>query len=101
MVAKARKPPKIFARKAEDEHLIIRFLPGNELSIYYAVGKKFGNAVQRNRLRRRLREAIRINRQILLPGSYLVVPKVSCQQRSFEELKLSVEKCAKIIVTQK
>ena len=39
----------------------------------YAVGRRFGTAVERNRARRRLRAAIALDAALLLPGgAYLV-----------------------------
>lgn len=40
----------------------------------YAIGRTCGNAVQRNRLRRRCRAAVRLCAADLVPGAYLVRP---------------------------
>jgi ribonuclease P protein component len=46
------------------------------IRVAYAIGRRVGCAVDRNRLRRRLREAVRSieSEGALRPGSYLVVP---------------------------
>lgn len=44
---------------------------GNKLG--FTVSTKLGNAVQRNRIRRRLREIYRLHEQELLPGRDIVV----------------------------
>jgi ribonuclease P protein component len=41
--------------------------------VAYAIGRRFGTAVERNRARRRLRAAIALDAALLLPGgAYLV-----------------------------
>jgi len=45
--------------------LLIREGPGASLRLGVAAGKIIGGAVQRNRARRRLREAFRLNRHLL------------------------------------
>ena len=67
---------------AADSRLVLYVLP-NELDgprIGLAVGGRHGNAVQRNRLRRLLREAFRIEQHNLPPGfDYLFVPRLGPQ----------------------
>jgi ribonuclease P protein component len=63
---------------AADSRLVLYVLP-NDLAhprIGLAVGSRHGNAVQRNRLRRLLREAFRFEQHNLPPGfDYLFVPR--------------------------
>ena len=41
--------------------------------VAYAIGRRFGNAVERNRARRRLRAAVALDEALLLPGgTYLL-----------------------------
>ena len=56
--------------------------------VSYAIGRKHGGAVQRNRLRRRLREAVA--RSELPPGAYLVAAEPSAQTLGFAELVAAV-----------
>jgi ribonuclease P protein component len=63
---------------AGDDLLVVYALPGprGPARIGMAVGKRHGNAVQRNRLRRLLREAFRLEQFNLPPGfDYLWVPR--------------------------
>jgi ribonuclease P protein component len=50
-----------------------------------SVPRRFGNAVRRNQLRRRIREVVRVSN--LPPGSYLLSPRRSCDQIGFAGLK--------------
>ncbi len=64
---------------------------GDELAeVGYAISRRVGNAVVRNRLRRRLRSAIadlsRAGKITLRGGRYLISPKSSATQLSFAEL---------------
>ena len=55
----------------------------------YTVSSKLGHAVVRNRVRRRLREIVRLNRARLVPGYDVVVVArsraVDCEYRRLEE----------------
>lgn len=53
----------------------------------YAVGRRVGHAVERNRLRRRLRAAVAELEVELLPGSYLVSASPEACGLGYEELK--------------
>ena len=53
-------------------------------------GKKLGKAVVRNRVRRRLREAYRLNEERFLPGwDIVVVARSRCITASFDKLTQS------------
>ena len=52
------------------------------------VGRRFGNAVRRNRVKRVFREVVRELYEDLMPGhSLLIFPKREALRESFEELK--------------
>ncbi len=55
------------------------------VSVGIAVSRRFGNAVERNRFRRRLREVVRGAE--LPAGSYFFSPRRSCEEITFAGLK--------------
>jgi ribonuclease P protein component len=55
--------------------------------VAYAIGRRFGTAVERNRARRRLRAAIALDEALLLPGgAYLVAADRSVMTVPFPTL---------------
>lgn len=58
----------------------------NEARVAYALNRKFGTAVKRNRFRRRLREVLRLYEQPALAGSYLFICRPQAQNLSQSEL---------------
>jgi ribonuclease P protein component len=56
--------------------------------VAYAIGKRFGGAVGRNRLRRRFRAAMRTveSETTLKPGAYLIIPGQRTPELAYEEL---------------
>ncbi len=58
--------------------------------VAYAVGRRAGGAVQRNRLRRRLRAVVSQLDGQLRPGAYLVGAGPEASFVSFEELRAKV-----------
>jgi ribonuclease P protein component len=58
--------------------------------VAYAVGRRAGGAVVRNRIRRRLRAIIFEVRARLHPGAYLVGASGAAASLSYEELRATV-----------
>jgi RNase P protein component len=73
--------------------ITVSFLPGDAgeaPQVAYAIGRKFGNAVARNRIRRQLRTIVREQALPVLPGRYLIgVAPLSTPLR-FGDLRLNV-----------
>jgi ribonuclease P protein component len=72
--------------------MTVTFLPGGtDVRVAYAIGRKVGSAVVRNRVRRRLREAVRdLDRTTpggLACGAYLVIVRPEAAQRPYRDLR--------------
>jgi ribonuclease P protein component len=70
----------------------VSFVNGNPAEpprVAYAIGRKVGNAVERNRIRRQLRTIVRDLAPQLRPGMYLIGVAPSAQLR-FGDLRLTV-----------
>ena len=71
---------KLFRKgnKAFSQSLMILYLPANFTRFGLSVSKKHGNSVQRNRIKRLLREAFYgIRGELIRPLSVIFIPKVS------------------------
>jgi len=56
--------------------------------VAYAIGRRFGTAVERNRARRRLRAAVALDEALLLPGcAYLLAADRSVMTIPFPTLR--------------
>ncbi len=60
------------------------------VQVGYAIGRQYGNAVRRNRLRRRLRAVVRELAPEISPGGYLLRPDPATGSLSHCELTASV-----------
>lgn len=64
----------------------------NKSRIGFTITKKYGTAVERNKLKRRLREIIRNNKYLLLDGYDMVlIPKKTTKDMTYDELESSVK----------
>jgi ribonuclease P protein component len=80
-------------------HMTFFFLPGaGEARVGFTVGRVLGGAVQRNRIKRRLREAVRREWRRLEVGADVVVnPKKSVLQAEFTEITQDVSRAFEFI----
>ncbi len=60
-------------------------------AVAYALGRQVGGAVQRNLLRRRLRELLKARTHKVLPGFYLIGAASGATKLSFAELGNQVD----------
>jgi len=71
---------------------------GTGLRIGFTVGKALGGAVERNRMKRRLREAVRLSPQpVRVLADVVINPKRSLLQASFSDLRKEVEGAFQVI----
>ena len=69
-----------------------------DLRIGFTVGKAVGGAVQRNRIKRRLREAVRLGAvSVISPADVVINPKRSALAADFSELQGEVSKAFQVI----
>jgi ribonuclease P protein component len=79
-------------RRARRGPMTVAFLPGGtDVRVAYAIGRRVGPAVVRNRVRRRLREAVReLDRTTpggLACGAYLVSVRPEAAARTYRDLR--------------
>jgi ribonuclease P protein component len=72
--------------------------PGAGLRIGFTVGRALGGAVQRNRMKRRLREAVRLTRPSQFPGADMVInPKKTLLEFDFDAVVNEVRQAFVVI----
>ena len=77
----ARAPASGFVLQALDRR------EDGPVRVGFTVSKKVGNAVERNRVRRRIREIYRLNKAKMLPGyDLIVVARVRAVETDYQKL---------------
>ena len=83
-------------------HMTVFFTPAtsaHELRVGLTVSRALGGAVDRNRIRRRMREAIRFCRPQSAPAMDVVInPKKSVLKANFEDLRKEVARAFEVVV---
>jgi ribonuclease P protein component len=87
-------------RRARVGPLTVWFVDGNFAlppRVAYAIGRKVGDAVERNRLRRRLRAIVREWAPELAPGAYLIGAAPEAAQLSYGELRVTMRQALEMV----
>ncbi len=88
-------------RRVRRGTITVTWVPGDPAEpprVAYAVGRRAGGAVVRNRIRRRLRAVIRDLSSELAPGSYLVGAGGQAASLSYGELRATVSEALRAVV---
>ena len=70
--------------------LVMLCAKGRELKVGFSVSKKVGNAVTRNKVKRRLRECFRPHLGDVKTGLYVIVARPSAAKATFQSLDRDV-----------
>ncbi len=76
-------------KRAYSASVTVVYLPAEGTSMAVCVGKKYGKSVQRNHIKRLLREAFRAQGDFPLPYSFLLIPKPA-ESYSFESFRRDI-----------
>lgn len=89
-----RRGRRAGSRTLVTHHLVLSDQIGAPAQVGFAVSKAVGNAVNRNRVKRRLRHAVRSRLDALPPASLLVVrAKPAAAAASYDELVRDLDHC--------
>ena len=77
-------------RSAACRDLVMLVAKGRGLKVGFSVSKKVGNAVVRNKVKRRLRECFRPHVGDVKPGLYVIVARPSAATATFQSLEKDV-----------
>ena len=73
-------------------NLVMLAAPGRGLKVGFSVSKKVGNAVTRNKVKRRLRECFRPLMGDVKTGLYVVVARPAAAEAAFDTLEKDVQR---------
>ena len=81
-------------RSQADKRLVLIYLKGNKLLVGFSVSKKLGGAVERNHIKRLLRECVRPELSRMKKGSYILIARSGAVGASPAQLNQSFQTLA-------
>lgn len=90
-IKKSQEIEKIIKKRDSvgNKNFVIYKLKNNEAGHYrigLSIGKKYGNAVKRNKIKRQIRSIIRNNKNLIMEFDYIIVIKPSASQLVFTQI---------------
>ena len=78
-------------KSVSNRQLVMLFVPARQVQVGISVSKKLGGAVQRNFVKRRLRECVRPHLPNMRKGRYVVIARAGASDVNFRVLEESVK----------
>ncbi|NLJ63800.1 MAG: ribonuclease P protein component [Christensenellaceae bacterium] len=73
-------------KRVSSKLLVLHYVKANRIQAGFSISKKVGNAVVRNRIKRRLRESFRLRIPLLKSGNYVFTAKPDAATADYWEL---------------
>lgn len=74
---------------------VVYWVPSEEKKFGFAASKKLRTRVKKNRVKRRLREVVRLNLDILPPGKYIFMGSHNTLKARWEEIQEDLKRFVK------
>ena len=94
---KAAKKVIADGRSLRTSSVNVKYLDGSEYRYSAVLSRKQGSAVQRNRIKRVVREIMRVNEKISPPGAYIIFIKGKCKDFNRTQAKNDLDTVVKNI----